>query len=103
MRGIPPALAKELDTAALRVAEDYGAFVSRGPAPGMHDDAKAFAAHHAAAKSALAHLEHLLKLARAAGAGDEAGVAQADTVLQRVRGAMLAEPAEDDSDDAATG
>ena len=103
MRGIPPTLAHELDTAALRVAEDYGAFVSRGPAPGMHDDAKAFAAHHAAAKSALAHLEHLLKLARAAGAGDEAGVTQADTVLQQVRGAMLAEPAEDDADDAATG
>ena len=101
MKGIPPALAVELESAAMRVVEDYGAFIARGPAPGTHDDAKAFAAHHAAAKSALAHLEHLLKLARAAGAGEDvAGVIQAQALLQQARGAMSAEAQEDEDDDA---
>ncbi|MBC9207316.1 hypothetical protein IBL26_10750 [Roseomonas aerophila] len=103
MKGIPPALAAELETAAMRVAEDYGAFIARGPAPGTHDDAKAFAAHHAAAKSALAHLEQVLKIARAAGAGDEmAGVAQANALLLQARGA-LSEVEEDDGDDGSAG
>jgi hypothetical protein len=105
MKGIPPALAAELETAAMRVAEDYGAFIARGPAPGTHDDAKAFAAHHAAAKSALAHLEHVLKLARAACAGEEtAGVAHADALLQQARGALSElRDEEGDSDDGAEG
>lgn len=103
MKGIPPALAAELETAAMRVAEDYGAFIARGPAPGTHDDAKAFAAHHAAAKSALAHLEQVLKIARAAGAGEEmAGVAQANALLLQARGA-LSEVEEDDGDDGSAG
>ena len=103
MKGIPPALAAELETAAMRVAEDYGAFIARGPAPGTHDDAKAFAAHHAAAKSALAHLEQVLKIARAAGAWDEmAGVAQANALLLQARGA-LSEVEEDDGDDGSAG
>jgi hypothetical protein len=103
MKGIPPALAAELETAAMRVAEDYGAFIARGPAPGTHDDAKAFAAHHSAAKSALAHLEQVLKIARAAGAGEEmAGVAQANALLLEARGA-LSEVEEDDGDDGTSG
>lgn len=102
MKGIPPALAAELESAVMRVAEDYGAFVSRGPAPGTHDDAKAFAAHHAAAKSALAHLEHLLKIARAAAPnGDAAVVDEAQAMLLQARGMIGAEPAEDDEDDGA--
>ncbi|MBO1075755.1 hypothetical protein [Roseomonas marmotae] len=104
MKGIPPALAAELEAAVMRVVEDYGAFIARGPAPGMHDDAKAFAAHHAAAKSALAHLEHLLKLARAAGAGEEvAGIAQAHALLRQARGALAVEPREDEEDGADDG
>jgi hypothetical protein len=103
MKGIPPVLAAELETAAMRVAEDYGAFIARGPAPGTHDDAKAFAAHHAAAKSALAHLEQVLKIARAAGAGEDmAGVAQANALLLQARGA-LSEGEEDDGDDGTSG
>jgi hypothetical protein len=103
MKGIPPVLAAELETAAMRVAEDYGAFIARGPAPGTHDDAKAFAAHHAAAKSALAHLEQVLKIARATGAGEDmAGVAQANALLLQARGA-LSESGEDDGDDGASG
>ncbi len=100
MKGIPPALAVELETAAMRVAEDYGAFIARGPAPGTHDDAKAFAAHHAAAKSALAHLEHVLKLTRAAGASEAGdGVAHAYALLDQARGALATETEEDDDDD----
>lgn len=99
MKGIPPTLAAELEAAMTRVAEDYGAFVARGPAPGTHDDAKAFAAHHAAAKSALGHLEHLIKLARAAGAGEEvAGIAQATALLQQARGALPAAAEEDEEE-----
>lgn len=99
MKGITPALAAELESAVMRVAEDYGAFVSRGPAPGMHDDAKAFAAHHAAAKSALAHLEHLMKIARTAGAGEAGVLDEANAVLQQARGAMREEGQEGDEDD----
>ncbi|EHM03336.1 hypothetical protein HMPREF9946_00298 [Acetobacteraceae bacterium AT-5844] len=103
MKGIPSALVAELEAAAMRVAEDYGAFIARGPAPGTHDDAKAFAAHHAAAKSALAHLEHVLKLTRAAGIGEEvAGVAHANALLAQARGALAGE-AEEEEDDGASG
>ncbi|KAA2214360.1 hypothetical protein [Teichococcus oryzae] len=83
-----------LQRAIRRVVEDYDAFLGRGPAPGTHDDAKAFAAHHAAAKSALAHLEHLLKLARGQGdaAAEQAGIAQAADLLRQARGALAAAP-----------
>jgi len=93
-----------LRPAIQRVVEDYNAFVDRGPAPGGHDDAKAFAAHHAAAKAALAHLEHLLKLARAGEATEAAGMDDAETVLRQVRAAMAASPQEEDeADDAPSG
>jgi len=98
---------EDLQPAIRRVVEDYNAFVARGPAPGTHDDAKAFAAHHAAAKSALAHLEHLLKLARAAGAGEEeTGLAQAAALLRQARGALAAESLSEEeceTDDGASG
>jgi hypothetical protein len=87
-----------LQRAIRRVVDDYNAFLERGPAPGTHDDAKAFAAHHAAAKSALAHLEHLLKLAR--GHAAEAGpsdISQAADLLQQARLA-LAGMREDEED-----
>ncbi|MFC3126813.1 hypothetical protein ACFOD4_17245 [Pseudoroseomonas globiformis] len=87
---LPP---EEVQRAIRRVVEDYNAFLERGPAPGTHDDAKAFAAHHAAAKSALAHLEHLLKLARAAASGDqESHVDHAADLLRRARRAIAAAP-----------
>jgi len=94
-----------LRPAIQRVVEDYNAFVDRGPAPGGHDDAKAFAAHHAAAKAALAHLEHLLKLARAGGAAEVGGVDDAEAVLRQVRAAMAASPEDEEAeaDDAPSG
>ncbi|WP_159996636.1 hypothetical protein [Roseomonas sp. 18066] len=94
----PPGL-ESLETVVQRVVDDYGAFIARGPAPGAHDDARAFAAHHAAAKSALAHLEHLLKLAGPAAAGEEDGVARAEALLRQARGAMAAPPDDGDEED----
>ncbi len=47
------------------VTADYLAFLRRGPGP-EEEDAKAFAARHAAARAALTHLEALLKLGEAA-------------------------------------
>ncbi|MXP63705.1 hypothetical protein E0493_10135 [Roseomonas sp. M0104] len=95
---------EDLQPAIRRVVEDYNTFVAHGPAPGTHDDAKAFAAHHAAAKAALAHLEHLLKLARATGAGEEeSGLAQAAALLRQARGALAEEPPTEEECDADDG
>ncbi|SHJ84132.1 hypothetical protein SAMN02745194_03511 [Roseomonas rosea] len=76
-----PLTPEELQRAVRKVVADYEAFVSRGPAPGMHEDPKAFTAHHAAARSALAHLEHLMKLNK--------GQAETDAVTEA--GALIAE------------
>jgi hypothetical protein len=57
----------DLRSAMDLVAESYLGFVRCGPEPGTGDDAKAFTAHHAACKAALAHLDALVKLARTMG------------------------------------
>lgn len=106
MKGITPILVGGLEGAVLRVAEDYSTFIARGPAPGSHDDTKAFATHHAAGKAALAHLEQLLKLARAASAGGEAGSAteaglqRATALLLQARAAMPPTPEDEEDHDA---
>ena len=76
------------------VAEEYLRFLHGGPDPGTGDDTKAFAAHHAACKAALAHLEYLLKLARAMGDPDS-GVEEATTFLIEARQALSAFDEED--------
>ena len=76
-----PLTPEELRRAIRKVVADYEAFVSRGPAPGTHEDPKAFTAHHAAARSALAHLEHLMKL--------DKGQVETDAVAEA--GALIAE------------
>lgn len=76
------------------VAEEYLRFLRGGPDPGTGDDTKAFAAHHAACRAALAHLEHLLKLARAMGDPDS-GVEEATTFLIEAREALAAFEEED--------
>ena len=76
------------------VAEEYLRFLRGGPDCGTGDDTKAFAAHHAACKAALAHLEHLLKLARAMGDPDS-GVEEATTFLIEAREALAAFEEED--------
>nr|WP_245215930.1 hypothetical protein [Pararoseomonas baculiformis] len=66
-----------------KVVADYEAFVARGPAPGTHEDPKAFTAHHAAARAALAHLEHLMKLNR--GSAEPEAAAETGTLLAEAR------------------
>lgn len=92
---LPP---EELRAAIRRVVADYGAFVAREPIPGAHEDPKGFAAHHAAAKSALAHLEQLLKLARASLAAAPAGD-DVQALLTQARAEIAAEGEDDDGHD----
>lgn len=94
---------EDLRTAVRRVLADYEAFVSRTPIEGAHDDPKAFAAHHAAAKTALAHLEQLLKLARTALAGQAPAGESADALLTQARAAIAADRTEEDEPDDDTG
>ena len=84
----------DLRAAMVVVTEDSLRFRHAGPEPGTGDDTKAFAAHHAACRAALAHLEHLLKLARAMG-GDDAGIEEATTFLIEARQALAAFTEED--------
>ncbi|MBE9607670.1 hypothetical protein IAI18_22590 [Acetobacteraceae bacterium H6797] len=96
----PPTLGADLERVVRRVVDDYAAFVERGPGPGMHDDAKAFAAHHAACKSALAHLEHLMKLMRAAVGSAEADNRQLTAeMLAEARDAISATQDEEENDE----
>ena len=81
--------APDLRAAMVVVTEEYLRFLHGGPEPGTGDDTKAFATHHAACRAALAHLEHLMKLARAAGDPD-GGVAEATTFLVEARQALSA-------------
>ncbi len=90
---------EDLKPAIRRVIDDYTAFVARGPAPGQHDDAKGFAAHHGAGKVALAHLEHLLKLAREAGAAEGEGLREAAELLAKARGALAETMAEEQGEE----
>lgn len=69
------------------VAADYLGFLRAGRGEEM-EDAKAFAARHAAAKAALAHLEQLIKLAASCDAeaaerlcGSEASLAEARALM----------------------
>jgi len=80
---VTPLTPDELRRALRKVVADYEAFVERGPSPGAHEDPKAFTAHHAAARSALAHLEHLMKLAPGASAAEPG--AEASTLIAAAR------------------
>jgi len=62
-----------LEDAVAEVAADYLAFL-RAPRADEPEDAKSFAARHAAAKAALSHIEQIIKLA-----ADAPGDATADT------------------------
>ena len=71
------------------VAEDYLRFLNAGPEPGTGDVAKAFLAHQAACRAALAHIEQLAKIGRLLGA--EAGECDdATTILVEAREAIAA-------------
>jgi hypothetical protein len=58
-----PQLDTDFLTSARLILADYQAFLANGPHAPEDGATKAFAARHAAARGALAHLEQLLKLA----------------------------------------
>jgi len=91
---------EELRRAVRVVVADYEAFLARAPAPGGHEDAKAFAAFHAAARAALGHLEHLLKLIRSLAPPDPGSdEAEEDARLLTRARARIAEGNDHDSDE----
>jgi hypothetical protein len=87
-------LGPDLRSAMALVAGEYLRFLRGGPEPATGDDTKSFASHHAACRAALAHLEHLIKLARAMGSTG-AEVEEAAVVLVEAREAIAAFKEED--------
>ncbi|RAI58756.1 hypothetical protein [Roseicella frigidaeris] len=71
----------DIAAAARLVLDSYVDFLGRPMPEAERGDSKAFAARHAAARSALAHLDHLEKLAEGDG----------DTAQQQALGSILAE------------
>jgi hypothetical protein len=89
----------DFPTAARLILQDYQDFVA-----GAADDgeSKLFAARHAAARAALAHLEQVLKLASDAGTAEEAREVAATITEWRARMPPEAQE-EPEADDAGTG
>ncbi len=83
----PAVRGPELRSAMDVVAESYLRFLRCGPEPATEDDTKAFAAHHAACRAALAHLEQLVKVARQLGS-DAPEIEEATTILVEARQAI---------------
>jgi len=87
-----------LGASAAEVLACYRAFASRPPP----EDARGFAAHHAACRAALAHLDLALRLSRrhAAPATGDDEAAAADALIARARAALddreAASPDEED-------
>lgn len=79
-----PALPVRLEDAVAEVTADYLAFL-RAPRPEEPEDAKAFAARHAAAKTALSHIEQIIKLAETPA---EATEPDTETLLHEARHQM---------------
>jgi hypothetical protein len=90
-------ISSQLETAASRVIDSYRTFMDAEPDAG---DARAFAAHHAACKAALAHLDLLMKVARIAGVdGDAAeGDEEQARLLAQARVALDGDEGHDDDD-----
>ncbi|MFN7000072.1 MAG: hypothetical protein ACK4ST_08580 [Elioraea tepidiphila] len=92
------AFGAHLDAAAEAVARDYRAFVEAAPSRAHHEDAKSFAAFHAACRAALVHLQELLKLLKATRPADAAEVEEVASLIARAR-AVLAAHAEEEPQD----
>jgi pyrroloquinoline quinone (PQQ) biosynthesis protein C len=90
-------ISAQLETAATRVIESYRTFMNDEPDAG---DARAFAAHHAACKAALAHLDLLMRLARAVGIEPDAaeGSEENARLLAEARAALAGDEDEGDDD-----
>jgi hypothetical protein len=94
VKRVARALLAEMEHCVLEIARDYRAFVAQAANHAHHEDAKQFAAHHAAARTALAHLEHLLKLqASASGKDGGADLIEAQSLLIEARQAIALLPA----------
>ncbi len=96
MKALKAQISAQLETAASRVIESYQSFMNDEPEAG---DARAFAAHHAACKAALAHLDLLLKLARLAGVETDAGTDEEQASLLAKARAELGDDEGNDDDD----
>lgn len=96
-----PDISAALAEAAAKVLSCYRAFAAQPPP----DDARGYAAHHAACRSALAHLDLALRLARRYGASDcdDAEAMAGDALIEQARAALDGEgpPADDDIKDGA--
>lgn len=85
----------EIDRAIERVVSAYQAFAASAPAV---TDAKEFAAHHAACKAALAHLDLLLKIAKITEVPATAGQADDErlALVAEARAALCSNDADED-------
>jgi hypothetical protein len=94
---LPPAagILPHLDAAAEAVARDYRAFIEATPARAHHEDAKSFAAFHAACRAALVHLNELLKLLKAARPAEAAEVEEVAALIARARSVLAAHAEEE--------
>jgi hypothetical protein len=94
-----PSIGEQLGEAARAVLEDYRDFAAR--AASSEAEAKASLAHHAACRAALAHLEHLLRIARAtSGGANGEGLDEAEATLVAIRGEIARlRGGEDDEDE----
>ncbi|QXM23617.1 hypothetical protein KO353_09850 [Elioraea tepida] len=95
MKALRALISAQLEAAATRVIESYRTFMNDEPEAG---DARAFAAHHAACKAALAHLDLLMRLARLVGVEPEA-VEASEEEARLIAEAREALAGEEDSDD----
>lgn len=88
----------DFDVSAALVARDYTNFLGRAARGEMTpEEIKEFANRHGAARTALAHLEHLKKVA---GPNDEAAIAARQQALLAARAAIgTPEEAADDGDE----
>ncbi|EKV27065.1 hypothetical protein C882_1994 [Caenispirillum salinarum AK4] len=87
--GLKGVLAARLPARAAAAVADYEAFAGQAPP----DDAKGFAAHHAACKAALAHVEAAVKLLRWAAPPEPAATApdpEADDLARLIAEARAA-------------
>jgi hypothetical protein len=93
-----PSIGEQLDQAARAVLDDYRDFAAR--AASSEAGAKAFTARHAACRAALAHLEHLLRIARATSSGAKGeGLDEAEAALVATRGEIAGLRGGDDEDE----
>ena len=80
-----------LEAAMLRVAGDYAAFVASWPRGEAVPDPKAFAAHQAAARAALAHMAELAAMTSGDAAKPADGAPDEDHLLAAMRAQMAKE------------